>query len=272
MHSSWLCSSALSDHSLLALRFADSSLVPWGKRPWRLNPRLLKDKDATKDVATYLIGSLLGDQNLGGSDWDTVKAGVAERFRDWGKRRAREERAEIKAVSDAILLLSKPLSCGLGVTAALTSLRKEYRVLLQRRWDRLRATARAEQWEMEAWCSRNVLRRHLARKSSAITSLVDPNTGGLVETQDEVLEVARQFYKNLYAEPPPTPYSFPFTKTYEDFDICDTPFVEEEVFAALKSMKHNRSPGSDGLTVEFYVKFWRVLGGAFYHIGKQASP
>ncbi|KAL3251943.1 hypothetical protein MRX96_054993 [Rhipicephalus microplus] len=114
MHSSWLCSSALSDHSLLALRFADSSLVPWGKRPWRLNPRLLKDKDATRDVATYLIGSLLGDQNLGGSDWDTVNARVAERFRDWGKRRAREERAGIKVVSDAILLLSKPLSCGPG--------------------------------------------------------------------------------------------------------------------------------------------------------------
>ncbi|KAH8019863.1 hypothetical protein HPB51_022964 [Rhipicephalus microplus] len=244
MHSSWLCSSALSDHSLIALRFADSSLVPWGKRPWRLNPRLFKDKDATKDVATYLIGSLLGDQNLGGSDWDTVKAGVAERFRDWGKRRAREERAGIKVVSDAILLLSKPLSCGPAVTAALTSLRKEYRVLLQRRWDRLRATARAEQWEMEAWCSRNVLRRHLARKSSKITSLVNPNTGSLVETQDEVLEVARQFYKNLYAEPPPTPYSFPFTKTYEDFDICDTPLVEEEVFAVLKSMNHNRSPGA----------------------------
>ncbi|KAL3172941.1 hypothetical protein MRX96_012685 [Rhipicephalus microplus] len=145
------------------------------------------NKDATKDVATYLIGSLLGDQNLSGSDWDTVKAGVVERFRDWGKRRAREERAGIKAVSDAILLLSKPLSCGPGVTAALTSLRKKYRVLLQRRWDSLRATARAEQWEMEAWCSKNVLRRHLARKSSAITSLVNPNTGSLVETQDEVL-------------------------------------------------------------------------------------
>ncbi|KAH8009742.1 hypothetical protein HPB51_019053 [Rhipicephalus microplus] len=124
MHSSWLCSSALSDHSLLALRFADSSLVPWGKRPWRLNPRLPKDKDATKDVARFLIGSLLGDQNLGGSEWDTVKAGVAERFRDWGKRRAREERAGLKAVSDAVLLLLKPLSDGPGVTAALPCAKK----------------------------------------------------------------------------------------------------------------------------------------------------
>ncbi|KAH7986718.1 hypothetical protein HPB52_024774 [Rhipicephalus sanguineus] len=133
---------------------------------------------------------------------DAVKASVAECFREWGKRRAREERAEIKIVSDAILLLSKPLSGGPGVTAALTSLRKELRVLLQRRWDRLRATARAEQWEMEAWCSRNVLRRHLARKRAGMTSLTDPSTGHLVKTQDGVLELARQFYKNLYAKPP----------------------------------------------------------------------
>ncbi|KAH7940213.1 hypothetical protein HPB52_022128 [Rhipicephalus sanguineus] len=91
--------------------------------------------------------------DLGGSEWDAVKASVAECFREWGKRRAHEERAEIKIFSDAILLHSKPLSGGPGVTAALTSLRKELRVLLQRRWDRLRATARAEQWEMEAWCS-----------------------------------------------------------------------------------------------------------------------
>ncbi|KAL3202405.1 hypothetical protein MRX96_042516 [Rhipicephalus microplus] len=135
----------------------------------------------------------------------------------------------------------------------------------QRRWDRLRATARSEQWEIEAWCSRNVLRRHLARKSSAITSFIDPNTGSLVETQDEILEVAGQFYKNLYAEPPPTPYPFPFTKTYEEFGICDTPLIEEEVFAAFKSMNRNRSPGSDGLTVEFSVKFWKVLEGLLPH-------
>ncbi|KAL3213681.1 hypothetical protein MRX96_007700 [Rhipicephalus microplus] len=131
--------------SLLALRFADSSSVPRGKRPWRLSQRLLKDKDATKHVAGLFISSLLGDQDLSGSEWDAVKAGVAESFREWGKRWAQEERAGIKVVSDAILLLSKPLSGSPGVTASLTSLRKERTVLLQRRWDRFQATARAEQ-------------------------------------------------------------------------------------------------------------------------------
>ncbi|KAH7983504.1 hypothetical protein HPB52_012379 [Rhipicephalus sanguineus] len=170
-----------------------------GKRPWRLNPRLLKDKEAAKDVAGLLCRSLLDGQDLGGSEWDAVKASVAECFRE--------------------CMGQAPLSGGPGVTAALTSLRKELRVLLQRRWDRLRATARAEQWEMEAWCSRNVLRRHLARKRAVMTSLTDPSTGNLVETQDGVLELARQFYKNLYAKPPPSPYSFPPSSKESGYDL-----------------------------------------------------
>lgn len=262
-HSMWLCSTALSDHRMLVLRFADSGLVTQGRRPWRLNARLLKDGEILQDVGNLLNRSLQGRIDLDGREWDGVKEAVAECFKSWGKRRAREERAEIKIVSDVILVYSKPLSGGPGAPAALISLRKELRVLLQRRWDGLRAVARAERWEMEAWCSRNVLRRHLARQHTALTSLIDPSTGSLVETADGVLELARQFYENLYAAPPPSPFAFPFVRSSEQFDIDESPFIEEEIRAALKSMKRNRSPGSDGLTVEFYSKFWKFLGKSF---------
>ena len=32
------------------------------------------------------------------------------------------------------------------------------------------------------------------------------------------------------------------------------------VFKILKTMKKNKSPGSDGLTVEFYLQTWHVIG------------
>ena len=34
----------------------------------------------------------------------------------------------------------------------------------------------------------------------------------------------------------------------------------DEASVALKSMKNNKSPGSDGFTVEFFKFFWRQLG------------
>ncbi|KAH8018530.1 hypothetical protein HPB51_008407 [Rhipicephalus microplus] len=118
MHSAWLVSSALSDHSLLILRLAGT------------------------DIAA---------KELDGDRWDEVKADVAECFRSWGKRRAREEREEIRIISGVILLLSRPESTGPGIASALATLRKELRVALQRRWDGLKAVARTERWEMEAW-------------------------------------------------------------------------------------------------------------------------
>ena len=34
----------------------------------------------------------------------------------------------------------------------------------------------------------------------------------------------------------------------------------EECTVSLKKMKHNKSPGLDGITTEFYQAFWPLLG------------
>ena len=43
-------------------------------------------------------------------------------------------------------------------------------------------------------------------------------------------------------------------------DLCDGPLSFDECFAALNGMASGKSPGSDGLPMEFYVKFWPILG------------
>ncbi|KAL3250676.1 hypothetical protein MRX96_055422 [Rhipicephalus microplus] len=65
---------------------------------------------------------------------------------------------------------------------------------------------------MEAWGSRTILRRHLARAHTLLTSLINLETGSLVETLDGVLEVAKRFYENLYVEPTPPSADFLFVK------------------------------------------------------------
>lgn len=43
----------------------------------------------------------------------------------------------------------------------------------------------------------------------------------------------------------------------------------EEVRTALKGMAHNKSPGQDGLTVEFYCKFDPILSDVLYILLKK---
>lgn len=45
--------------------------------------------------------------------------------------------------------------------------------------------------------------------------------------------------------------------------LLDHPFTEEELHSALKSLNKNKSPGSDGITPEFYLKFWDLIRTPF---------
>lgn len=93
-------------------------------------------------------------------EWYTAKSAAREIFQDWGKRLAQEDWEGIRIVSDAIPVLSSTLSQGPSIATALAHLRKELHQLLNKKSDKLRATARAERWERETWCSRHVLPDH----------------------------------------------------------------------------------------------------------------
>ena len=45
-----------------------------------------------------------------------------------------------------------------------------------------------------------------------------------------------------------------------DIRICDEKLTVDECYKSLQLFDSNKSPGKDGLTVEFYRAFWHVLG------------
>ena len=52
----------------------------------------------------------------------------------------------------------------------------------------------------------------------------------------------------------------------ESQEICEGKISVEECFNVLKAMKLNKSPGNDGLTVEFYLTFWPYIGGILVEV------
>ena len=48
--------------------------------------------------------------------------------------------------------------------------------------------------------------------------------------------------------------------TVDESSSCEGDLSLEECFAALSGMARRKAPGSDGLLMKFYLKFWPVLG------------
>ena len=121
------------------------------------------------------------------------------------------------------------------------------------------------------------------QSSNCILSLKDKS--GLVKTSDaEILSVAHEFYQELYAtkhiaNEDIDAYLNNLTPENKLSDLqkeaCEGEITLDECSLAVTKMKNNKSPGLDGLCIEFYKKMWPVIGKllveAFnesYNIGK----
>ena len=95
------------------------------------------------------------------------------------------------------------------------------------------------------------------------TIAVDPKT---------IMSELEFFYSNLYKENNSHSSSFledlkevP-TLTEELRMVCEGRIEYNECFNVLQSFPKNKTPGNDGLTIEFYVAFWSLIGKPLVYI------
>ena len=95
------------------------------------------------------------------------------------------------------------------------------------------------------------------------------SVGNKVTTDPEILEEARKFYTKLYSTKKPDPVKIEnyldeiesLKKLSEiDSQSLEGQITKSECEKALLKIKGNKSPGLDGLSIEFYKTFWHELG------------
>lgn len=91
------------------------------------------------------------------------------------------------------------------------------------------------------------------------------NDGHVIINNKDILYEIRNFYSTLYSSFPCNPALFisslpDFTQEVIDTASCDGPLTLEECHKALSSMHIGKSPGSDGLSTDFYKFFWPLIG------------
>ena len=90
--------------------------------------------------------------------------------------------------------------------------------------------------------------------------------GPIVTGTGDMLKETRQFYVDLYTEEGTEESAQDMmlnkikTKlTDEQAQLCEGEVSHDEITQAVSQTQNDRSPGTDGLTYEFYKSFWHLL-------------
>lgn len=99
--------------------------------------------------------------------------------------------------------------------------------------------------------------------SNKILNLMD-SRGNLKCSHEDISLVAVDYFQNLMGDSRelgvlPTDIELPQMSTNHK-EALAAPFSELDVFNTLKGMAKNKSPGPDGLPVEFYLATWQIVG------------
>ena len=104
------------------------------------------------------------------------------------------------------------------------------------------------------------------REKSYVSSILNSHDVE-VYSLEELLTVHEQLYTLLYSEEPIDSeiQNFLISQvtsrlSQPESDSCEGPLSLEELTEALRISNKNKTPGPDGLTTEFYICFWDLLG------------
>ncbi|XP_071138839.1 uncharacterized protein [Mytilus edulis] len=106
--------------------------------------------------------------------------------------------------------------------------------------------------------------RQTHKNISALTN----EKGEIITDSSEILKLEKNFYENLYKSTNPneneikkyiTETKVDKTLSHEETQNLEGELTIKECTEAIKSMKLNKSPGIDGISVEFYRTFWTNL-------------
>ena len=99
-----------------------------------------------------------------------------------------------------------------------------------------------------------------------ISALRDPD-GSIASSPSALCASLRSFYSCIFTASPTDPLiqssllrNLTATLPRDQASHCEGSLTPSEVLKALKGMARGKAPGLDGLPMEFYLKFWDVIG------------
>nr|BAD04856.1 reverse transcriptase [Takifugu rubripes] len=253
-----------SDHLMLSCTLSLPSGVTSGSGLWKLNCSLLEDRELVRQYREqYKEWQTLQDfYDTRAHWWEMVKGRTRTFFRQAGKEKKNRETRRMMGLQKRLQRYFNLNQQGIDFNEEIKQVKKEMSVLSEIQSKGVILRSKEREIEEGEKCTRYFFKK-IINKGGTITKLTKEN-GCTTETIDEIKETIESFYEKLYKEKHVQIDTMNeilkfLNKTVNNSVLLSQDFTLLELNNSLCSFKTGKSPGQDGLPVEFYLTFWDLL-------------
>ena len=263
-----------SDHSAIFLHFNSLDKQKHGPSFWKFNASLIDDNDfvtlINESVLVWLneFNEVTNKRLL----WDLIKYRIRQVSIKYSKEKARKKRKQISDIEISLRYCEE--SCNESPTLEnqeeLEMLKMEYDSIYEQIAKGAIIRSKATWYEKGEKSNKYFLNLETHKKAKSSVRKVFNDEGILITDQKKILQEIQNFYSNLCKCEPLRPSEEMLNSflnnsgipklTFNEALICDGKLKVDECYKSLQLFESNKSPGNDGLTVEFYKAFWHILG------------
>ena len=256
--------SVRSDHSAIILNLNNNFETKKGPGFWKLNCKLLEDDNYIQNLNTKIVAWKQEFQTIENKQvkWDLLKYKIRQFSIKYSKNRCRERRNRETELSKKLMNLERNLNDNNiqeyeNVKTELVDIENE-KIQGQIVRSRIEWSEKGEKntkffFELE---KKNSTRRHIKK-------LHDIN-GQITQDPKQVIDIQKSYYKALYTSKTSGQIDNSwFNKikklTEEEKLSIEGQITEIQCRKVLDSFKKLKTPGNDGLPIEFYLTFWQTI-------------
>ncbi len=237
---------------------------------WKLNSKLLDLPEFDTLIETLANDAKNNHPYLDGRmRWELFKVNTQDCGQKMGKARAKQQKEYISNLQRSIDEINKKESNGEPIN-------KEEKMAIENKINNyykekqdgciLRSKT---QWVNEGERSTKFFfNLEKSKQSNNVIKEIKDTNGNLHTRDNEILKECALFYENLFSSKKVTQedideylqeVEIPNVLNTSQKTMCDEYITEKEIKKVVDNLKIGKSPGCDGLTTEFYKKYWPVI-------------
>ena len=257
-----------SDHKIVKLNLAQN--IDTGPGQWVFNNMHLQDEVFVKEIKEIIADYYTNKEDFSDAKvrWEILKQNLASYAKGFGYQNSRKRKREHLQIKKKIEILEElPIDeVDDYVRDAINNLKLEEDKFIKSNIEGYKLRSKIPHIELnEKDISLYARIEKISAEKNLIYSLIDEQ-GLLKQDTADIMDVVYSFYSDLYTNEAECQVSQDYflnqisiSLSEEDRVSLDKDITAKEIREALSRLQNKKSPGSDGLTKEFYDFFWQDI-------------